>query len=99
MYKIFNKPWYKVIFYIKEREQDHSYYRFGYKEYQPLKKLFWKIRAKRKGLAAYKNRENDFFKSFSLFSSGGQIRTDDLWVMSPTSYQLLHPAIYRYILL
>ncbi len=27
-------------------------------------------------------------------SSGGQTRTDDLWVMSPTSYQLLHPAIY-----
>ena len=25
--------------------------------------------------------------------SGGQTRTDDLWVMSPTSYQLLHPAI------
>ena len=26
--------------------------------------------------------------------SGGQTRTDDLRVMSPTSYQLLHPAIY-----
>ena len=30
----------------------------------------------------------------SAFSSGGQTRTDDLRVMSPTSYQLLHPAIY-----
>src|SRR6056297_3807770 len=29
-----------------------------------------------------------------LFSSGGRTRTYDLWVMSPTSYQLLHPAIY-----
>ena len=28
-----------------------------------------------------------------LLCSGGQTRTDDLWVMSPTSYQLLHPAI------
>ena len=30
--------------------------------------------------------------SFFL-SCGGQTRTDDLRVMSPTSYQLLHPAI------
>jgi hypothetical protein len=29
-----------------------------------------------------------------LLSSGGQTRTDGLWVMSPTSYQLLHPAMY-----
>ena len=28
-----------------------------------------------------------------VFGSGGGIRTRDLWVMSPTSYQLLHPAI------
>ena len=27
--------------------------------------------------------------------SGGRIRTCDLWVMSPTSYQLLHPATNR----
>ena len=27
------------------------------------------------------------------FSSGDRTRTCDLWVMSPTSYQLLHPAI------
>jgi hypothetical protein len=27
-------------------------------------------------------------------SSGGKTRTYDLWVMSPTSYQLLHPAIW-----
>lgn len=26
------------------------------------------------------------------FGSGGRIRTDDLWVMSPTSCHLLHPA-------
>ena len=26
-------------------------------------------------------------------SSGDRIRTCDLWVMSPTSYQLLYPAI------
>ena len=25
--------------------------------------------------------------------SGGRIRTYDLWVMSPVSYQLLHPAM------
>ena len=28
-----------------------------------------------------------------LSSSGDRTRTCDLWVMSPTSYQLLHPAI------
>ena len=28
-----------------------------------------------------------------LASCGGLTRTDDLWVMSPTSYQLLHSAI------
>ena len=31
-------------------------------------------------------------------SSGNRTRTCDLRVMSPTSYQLLHPAIYFYIL-
>ena len=30
-----------------------------------------------------------------VFCSGGPTRTDDLRVMSPTSYQLLHLAIYR----
>ena len=30
---------------------------------------------------------------FLLFSCGGLTRTDDLWVMSPTSYQLLHSAM------
>ena len=29
-----------------------------------------------------------------LFSSGGWTRTNDLRVMSPTSYQLLYPAIF-----
>lgn len=28
-----------------------------------------------------------------LISCGGLTRTDDLWVMSPTSYQLLHSAM------
>ena len=31
----------------------------------------------------------------SALSSGGRTRTSDLWVMSPTSCQLLHPAMYR----
>ncbi len=31
----------------------------------------------------------------SCFRSGGKTRTYDLWVMSPTSYQLLHPAILK----
>ena len=30
--------------------------------------------------------------SFFLLRSGGRTRTCGLWVMSPTSYQLLHPA-------
>ena len=29
----------------------------------------------------------------SLFLPAGLTRTDDLWVMSPTSYQLLHSAM------
>ena len=33
-------------------------------------------------------------KSLFLSSSGDTTRTCDLRVMSPTSYQLLHPAIY-----
>ena len=28
-----------------------------------------------------------------MFGSGGRIRTCDLRVMSPTSYQLLYPAV------
>ncbi len=32
-------------------------------------------------------------------SSGDRTRTYDLWVMSPTSYQLLHPAMYFIIFL
>jgi hypothetical protein len=40
-----------------------------------------------------KNKKSDFI-SRSFFSSGDKTRTCDLWVMSPTSYQLLHPAIY-----
>ncbi len=32
-------------------------------------------------------------RGFFLSSSGSRTRTCDLWVMSPTSYQLLHPAV------
>lgn len=32
--------------------------------------------------------------SCQVFCCGGGIRTHDLWVMSPTSYQLLHPAMF-----
>ena len=31
----------------------------------------------------------------SFFSSGGWTRTNDLRVMSPTSYQLLYPAMFE----
>ena len=34
---------------------------------------------------------------FLLLSSGGRTRTSDLRVMSPTSCQLLYPAMYRYM--
>jgi hypothetical protein len=33
-------------------------------------------------------------RHLQLPGSGGRTRTYDLWVMSPTSYQLLHPALY-----
>ena len=42
-----------------------------------------------KGAETKKNRDCDSF----FLSCGGLTRTDDLWVMSPTSYQLLHSAI------
>ena len=32
---------------------------------------------------------------FCLFSSGGRTRTSGLRVMSPTSYQLLYPAMWN----
>ena len=32
---------------------------------------------------------------FPGFSSGDRTRTCDLWVMSPTSCQLLHPAMWN----
>ena|GEM_PF-4701284 len=35
----------------------------------------------------------DEFSSAFLLGSGDRTRTCDLWVMSPTSYQLLHPAL------
>ena len=35
---------------------------------------------------------------FSCFGGGGWIRTNDLRVMSPTSCQLLYPAIYKWCL-
>ena len=36
---------------------------------------------------------SDFAGYQSRVGSGGRIRTFDLWVMSPTSFQLLHPAL------
>ena len=35
-------------------------------------------------------------RRLAFLSSGDRTRTDDLRVMSPTSYQLLHPAISLY---
>ena len=35
----------------------------------------------------------DFAIDALLLCSGDRTRTCDLWVMSPTSYQLLHPAV------
>ncbi len=32
--------------------------------------------------------------SWGFLRSGDRTRTCDLWVMSPTSYQLLHPAVF-----
>ena len=40
-------------------------------------------------------KEKAFYERLSfLFGCGGRTRTSDLWVMSPTSCQLLHPAIF-----
>ena len=41
------------------------------------------------------NKKREAFAS--LGSCGGLTRTDDLWVMSPTSYQLLHSAMLFFV--
>ena len=38
--------------------------------------------------------KKDNLSGHPLFSSGGWTRTNDLRVMSPTSYQLLYPAMF-----
>ena len=47
---------------------------------------------------AIKQKKEKPKKDFSYFSCGGLTRTDDLWVMSPTSYQLLHSAMFIFFL-
>jgi hypothetical protein len=43
----------------------------------------------------WKKKEAVFHMENGLFlGSGDWTRTSDLWVMSPTSYQLLHPALF-----
>ncbi len=39
-----------------------------------------------------KNKKAPKLGALMVSGCGSQTRTDDLWVMSPTSYQLLHPA-------
>ena len=34
------------------------------------------------------------YATYLRFCCGGKTRTYDLWVMSPTSYQLLHSAMF-----
>ena len=46
-------------------------------------------------LACRQQKKADNSSELSALSSGGRTRTSDLWVMSPTSCQLLHPAMYR----
>ena len=40
-----------------------------------------------------------FEPASEILSSGDRTRTCDLWVMSPTSYLLLHPAVYVLLLM
>ena len=42
----------------------------------------------------YEPNEKRIGFSIIPISCGGLTRTDDLWVMSPTSYQLLHSAMF-----
>ena len=42
----------------------------------------------------YPNQKREVITTSLFLSCGNPTRTNDLWVMSPTSYQLLHPAIY-----
>ena len=45
------------------------------------------------GQKDHKNKKATFERKWLWPSSGSWTRTSDLWVMSPTSYQLLHPAV------
>lgn len=47
----------------------------------------------RKFLPAGNAKKPPSFESGFALCSGSWTRTSDLWVMSPTSYQLLHPAV------
>ncbi len=72
--------------------------------------MFWLITKKRlvnkiskyrnEMLDNYKQKERNSIKknrlkSDSFKSCGDPTRTNDLWVMSPTSYQLLHSAMFN----
>ena len=46
-------------------------------------------------LSPFTDKKREKPHGFLSLSSGGRTRTSDLWVMSPTSCQLLHPAMYR----
>ena len=39
-------------------------------------------------------RQTAYYAIYLSKSCGGKTRTYDLWVMSPTSYQLLHSAMF-----
>ena len=41
-----------------------------------------------------KGASSNMLATCALFCCGGLTRTNDLWVMSPTSYQLLHSAMF-----
>ena len=43
-------------------------------------------------------KKREAFLTSPISSCGGLTRTDDLWVMSPTSYQLLHSAMFIFFL-
>ena len=70
-----------------EKTNNKQLYLFHYFTVVPLLPKQFAIRQKKRSL-----------KRLLIFSScGGLTRTDDLWVMSPTSYQLLHSAMLSLI--
>ena len=78
----------------------YSGYHFSVRGLNNENRRFWRANGGQDVINGLKhgkreNRSNGLFKRLSLVAGVG-LEPHDLRVMSPTSYQLLHPAIYAF---